>query len=350
MMIPKPNILTTPFAKTYNMNAMSKQAARFLLANKKNADMEDHGYETLLSNVNTMTFSHMTTMFRNIVDHNKLSSIYLFSYARSLVKDIPELLTIDDVVVDGKFIPSSVTPDLQRAWVNLTPVLTSNKKDRLGSVQIADIPKAVSSVVRAFLCTSYNDSDEWLPPKISAFVIEFYTMAMSSVLIRSFNLDWEEAHLVQLLFAWYYASLLGPNKDNDNEPILLHKNRQLFKGIANTTQLDELFGKINGIRDGRPMSIDIITEVIRSIGPARMKNLKGSDVYRLFSLSTADSTAMMIAVDYPPYFVHQILRTVSGAKHPILSNVLNTRMNKSNVLKTMDLLVRERSIFNGVNR
>lgn len=350
-MYQKPNILSTPFATAYNMNMLAKNAAKFLVANSKNADLTEYGYANLLQNTNTMTFSHMTTMFRNIVEAGKLSSLYLYSFSRGQVGDIPEMLTIDDVSVDAKFIDATIPPELRKVWVNLTPMVASNKKDRNGPISVSDVPRTVSTIVRAFLCTSYNDSvDEWLSPKISTFVIEFYTMAMSSVLVRTFNLDWEESHLINLLFTWYYASLLGPKTDNDAEPMLLHKNARLFKGISNSDQLATLMADINAVRGTRAMSIEVIIEVIHAMGPARMRSLKSGDMYRMISLASADTTSMMIAIDYPPYFVHQILRTVSGAKHPILSNVVNNRMNKADVLKTLDLLVRDKAIISGVNR
>lgn len=346
----KTTLLSTPFAQTYNMSLLAKQAARFLAANKQHTDLDEMGYVSLLRNVNTMTYSPISTMYRNIVQANLLDVVYPFSFSKGSVKDIPEVLTIDDVLIDGLHVPTSVPSNMQKVWVNLTPMISYNMKDRNDPVRISDIPKTVSTIVKAILCTSYNDSEEWLPLKISDFIIEFYTMAMSSVLIRAFNLDYEESHLIKLLFAWHYAALLDSPKSKDDVPKLLIRNRKLFKGMSGQDQMDEIFARINEVKNGRPMSISIITEVIKAHGPSRMNRIRTGDIYRMFALSSADNTSMMIAADYPPYFLHQVLNTVSGSKHPILNNVLNTKMNRMNVNKIIDTVIRSREIFEGAQR
>ncbi len=346
----KVNILDTPFAGSYNLTLMAKEAARFIQTNATRMDLDQSGYTNLLAEVRPMTSSHMNTLFRTIVEKDKLGALFLFSMVKDRNIDIPELLTMDDIVVDGKYLTIPVSANLKKAWVNLTPMLVASKKDRFGIVHVDDMPKLVSSVVRAFLCTSYNDSTEWLPPKISTFVIEFYTMAMSMVLDRLYNLDSEEAVLPKMLFAWYYSELLGPAKDNADFPVLLGKNTKVFKGLMAGQELQDLVARVNEIRDKRPMSLEIIAEVLRLIGPRRMQDLTASNIRRLFSLSAQDNTAMMIAIDYPPYLLHQILRVADGGKHAIMSTVYKNRFNGPYVKKVLDQLVITKQLIDGVKR
>ena len=346
----KQNILNTPFAQSYNLELMAKEAARFLQKNMPNMDMTQDGYVGLLSDVNPMTVSHMNSLYRNLVDADKLSSVLMFSLVKDKKADLPELLTIDDIVVDGKYLQVPVSKELQKTWVNLTPALTITKRDRYGSIYVDDIPKVVSSMVRAFLCTSYNDSTEWLPPKISTFIIEFYTMAMSMVMDRLFNLSWEESFIPKMMFAWHYSALLGPEKDTDDFPVLLSRNAKVFKGAVTGAVLKETIDKVNEIRDGRTMSLEIVAEVLRKMGPRRMENLQASDIRRLFSLSAQDNTAMMIAIDYPPYLVHQILRVAEGGKHAIMSTVFKNRFSGSYVKGVLDQLVITKQLIDGVKR
>lgn len=348
--MPKQNILNTPFAQSYNLELMAKAAARFLQMNLPLMDLQQSEYVSLLSDVNPMTSSHMNSLYRNFVDAKKLSSVLMFSLVKDKKADLPELLTIDDIVIDGKYLQVPVSKELQKAWINLTPALTITKRDRFGSVYVDDIPKVVSSMVRALLCTSYNDSTEWLPPKISTFVIEFYTMAMSMVMDRLFNLSWEEGFLPKMMFAWHYSVLLGPEKDNEDFPILLSRNAKVFKGAVTGQVLKETIDKVNEIRNGRTMSLEIVAEVLRKMGPRRIENLQASDIRRLFSLSAQDNTAMMIAIDYPPYLVHQILRVAEGGKHAIMSTVFKNRFSAPYVKGVLDQLVITKQLIDGVNR
>jgi hypothetical protein len=266
-----------------------------------------------------------------------------------VTKGLPELLTKDDICVDGAQLNLSISSEFKKAWVNLSPTL-SISKDRVGAVHVSDIPKLVSTAVRAFLCMSYNDMDEWLSPKMSVFVIEFYTMTMSHALNRAYNLDFEEDSLVKLLFAWYYAGLLGGTDKRADHPVLLRKLDKVFKGLQSPAVLEEQIARVNEVRDGRDMSIDVICDILRKIGPKRMSKLAGGHIYRLMSISSVDNNALLIGIDYPPYFVHQILRTASGAKHPVLSRVLDTKFNKQQVAKTLEQFVNNVNLFKGVNR
>jgi hypothetical protein len=346
----KPNILSTPFARAYNLEALAKDAAKFLQKHIQVMDLSQEGYIDLLSEVRPMTASPMAEFYRAIVTTNKLSNLLYFSLVNDKHADIPELLTMDDIVVDGKYLETSLPNELKKAWVNLTPVLTAMKRARSGQIFVDDIPKLMSSVVRAYLCTSYNDSAEWLPPKISTFVIEFYTLALSMVIDRLYNLNWEESLLPKLLFAWYYASLLGPAKDDPNMPLLLSRNSKLFKGVQTGEGLENTFAEINRIRGQRPMSLEVVAEVLREIGTRRMEHLQSVDIRRVFALSTQDNTALMIAIDYPPYLVHQILRVADGGKHPILSTIFKNRFSASVVNNVLDQLVLNKQLVEGVNR
>jgi hypothetical protein len=272
------------------------------------------------------------------MDERLFETLFVVSFSKGLV-DVPELLTMEDVVVDGKFVKATLPKELQRPWVNLTPMVSFNKNDRVKSVELADTPRAVSAVVRAFLCASYNDSKEWLTPKLSSFMIEFYTMAMTKIVNRLYNLDFEEAAFVNLLFAWYYATLLGPEGDKQADPIALRRARDIIKGKS-SQWIDEKMKIVNEIRGERDMSIQLIVEVLNKVGPKRMSDLRHSLIYK-----ASGGIAMTIAMDYPPYLLHQILSAASGTKNILLSDILNNRFSRADVIRTLDQIVMTKQIF-----
>jgi len=343
----KVTLLSTPFAKSYGMPQLIKESVRFLNTEANKFDMDQMAYKYLLSNVSTITHTHMNALYNNIVSRDMLDSMMFFSFTNQLLTDIPELLTIEDVVIDGKYVDLDIPTNLQKPWINLSPCMRNTTNE----FTIVDRPKLVSLVTKAHLCISYNDTQmnrEWLPPKISSLIIEFYTMTMAITLSRPFRLDEESTHLIRILFCWYFSSLLGPT--TGKIPDLLHRNRFLFKGAKTDTEIADLYDDILTAAGGEIDSIATITKVLVKIGPSRLSKIQPKDVYKVFSLSMADTPSMMIALDYPPYFVHQLLKLVSGQKHPILSTVLRNRFKKPEVMKTMDLLIRDRALFTGAVR
>jgi len=346
----KNNILDTEFAKVYNLKPMAKDAAKFLVAKRNLMDKTPEGYVQLVSDVNPMISSHMNTLFKNLVQRNKIKEIFMYSMIRGAVDDLPEILTIDDVVIDGKYIDTNVPSELQKCWVNITSSLSINRNDRTGLLQVNDIPKLISSLVRAFLCMSYNDSKEWLSPKAASFVIEYYTMAMEMVMDRLYNLNYEESVVPKLLFAWHYAELMADPKESSEVPTLLTKTSHLFKGNLSGARLQELLKEIVEFKSGRSMNIDTVVDCIKQFGVSRMKNLTKPNLYRYFSVSSADNTAMTIAMDYPPYFLHQILKVAAGGKHAILSTIYKSRFDKKYIEKTLDQIIIDKQLIEGVNR
>lgn len=346
----KINILDTEFAKTYNMGLMAKDAAKFLVARQSGMDRPSENYVSVIGDVNPMITSHMNTLFKNLVSRDKLKMLYMFSVLRGTVDDLPELLTIDDVIIDGKYVNANLPSHLQRPWINLTSALTFNRSDRSGLLQVNDVPKAVSSVVRAFLCMSYNDSKEWLTPKASAFIIEFYTMAMETVMDRLYNLNWEEALIPKLLFAWHYAELLSSPDEKSDVPALLTKSSSIFKGNLSGASLQELITSVLEIKAKRQMTIDVVVECIKKLGASRMSKLNKQNIYRYFAVSSADNTSMMISMDYPPYLLHQILKIAAGGKHAILTTVYKNRFDRKYVDKVLDQLVMDKALIEGVKR
>ena len=343
--MPKTYVHTTPIASLYNVGLMAKDSAKFLVEQARLSDRDPSGYASLFINVGNVT--HMQQIFKNIIESRKLNNVHLFSFSKGLV-DIPELLTMEDIVVDGKYLPITLPSELKKPWVNLTPMVAANQNDRFKSIELVDAPKAVSAIVRAFLTASYNDSDEWLSPKLSTFLIEFYIYSVGKVFNRMYNLDFGEAGLVSYLFAWYYASLLGPKNDKADDPILLRRNRSIFK-VFDSSQIDNLHKSINDIRENRPMSIDVIIEVINKIGAKRMAKLSRMEFVKAYAISATDNIATIISLDYPPYLMHQILRMESGAKHSIFSDVYNNRFSKLDLLRTLDQLALTKSLYE-VNR
>lgn len=314
----KITLFETSYAKTRPLAIMAGAAVPFLIKNGPAVLLQPNQIKEL-ENTRIYSSTPMSKLFQDIVNANKLNNFIFMNLAR-YSSDIPEVLALDDITVDGKNIPNVIAPkQLQKCWINLTPI-TTVKDSYNGSLNLTDVSAFTNMVLRSALVSTYNDSDIWLNPRLSATVIEMYAFTVSHVLTQAFGLTYEEEKFVQTLFACYYAQLLGGANDSLKMPALLM--RCTFLGSAQDIILR--MEQILQYRDNN--GEDILTPVkiisiLNQCGPARMKNFMPTMLHRYFSASSLDSQIMLIALEYPPYFVFQMLRLTSGYKNVLMKTV-----------------------------
>jgi hypothetical protein len=163
-------------------------------------------------------------------------------------------------------------------------------------------------------------------------------------------LAFEEEKFVQTLFAAYCCQMLSGGQTNLALPPLLARCQ--FLGAMN-----DIIARMEDIKPYREnggndvLDITKICKILNQIGPARMKTFQPTQLYRFMSSSSIDSQIMMIAMDYPPYWVYQMLRIASGYKNPVMSNVikLNASM-KQKVTQFATELQTSNQILTKLNR
>ena len=324
---------TTTLGRATALQQQAERALPFLISYK---DM------VLLSELDIQALSKMRTFSNTVLNElavlagneGKYSSVNFLNF-NGFTSSIPEILTVNDITIDGMTVQGAPA-FLQRAWVNLTPIL-GKKKTMSDPIYVTDIPRLQQLVIRALLSMSYNDSDRWLDPRLSTFIIESYSMTIAGQLQIAFNLNFDEVKMVQTIFALFYAQRLsGKEEDLTRDwPILI--NRCGFLG----SQL-ELVEKLNMISDfcgdDKLLSIDRCISILSQNGPSRMARFDSRGLYQMFSRSNAEAQSMVYALDYPPYWVYLVLKTLSNDKNPILANTFKvTDLKKKAMLFGSDL-------------
>lgn len=339
-------LFDTSFAKARSVTSMAQQAVPFIIKNKPLIVLEDIRD---LESVRVFSSTPLSKLFQDITTAGKLSNFTFLNLSR-FNKDIPEILALDDIVIDAKYIPSTPVPaQLQKCWINITPI-TSVKDSYNGSLNITDSAAFATMVVRAAIVSSYNDSDNWLNPRLATIVIESYALTISHVLRQAFTLSYEEEKFVQTLFAAYFSQMLGDKSAPLKVPPMLMRCSFLGSAadIIGRLELINQYRENNGEDILHPIKI---CSILSACGPERMKKFVPTMLYRFMSSSSLDSQTMMIAVDYPAYWVFQMLRVASGYKNPVMSNVikLNTQM-KTKINGFASELVSSNQILTKLNR
>ena len=332
------SIFATPVVQSRFTEAQFRAAASFLIKHRMDLVLSDVAIKSI-ANVRLFSSTPICRIYQNLVADGKLQK-FLFYDLSNFNGDVPSALTVEDVTIIGSILPGvPVVPELiNKTWINITPVC---KKDLYHDVTISDTTRFAEMVVRAALCEGYTKSVNklWLNPNLMAYAVEFYASVISSHLGNMFNLNIEESKFIGTLFAAYMAQqMIGDNALKEEVPQLLYRCTSLGSN-------QEIEGRLQSVRqyrhnDGRsPLNIELICHIIAEAGPGRMNKFTPSQCYTFLSSSFMDSQIMMIALDYPPYWVYQMLRVASGAKNPVINNYIRLTGNKNKLIAFADAVV-----------
>lgn len=349
----KPTIGTTPYGISLDLRKRAIEAATFLTKNSGVIIGRD-GAEYLKSSVKMTVSTPITSIYTRAADLNKLNFFTIFDL--SGVPDIPTLLTVNAIAVDGKYISPNIPHTLQNVWVNMTPFLKFNRNDAYNRIpQITDTVQLASVIARGLLCMSYNDSSVWLTPSLRITIIEAYSLCMTMRMKTMFDLNFEEFALCRLLFAAYMAQMLDAESVDKEVPPILYSCKFLYSDTGSPRTVAERLEKISGVRtkyaSNMELSIDTICKILSEVVPGRaQKLLKTAAFYQFMSRSPMDSQYMLLALDYPPYFVYMLLNNLKGGKNPFFQSLINFGDMKRTLNKFAEELVNSKMFIDRISR
>jgi len=349
----KPTIGTTPYGISLDLRKRAIESATFLAKNMGTTVGRD-GTEYLKSSVRMTVSTPVTDIYTKAADLDKLNCFTMFDL--SGVSDVPSILTATEIAIDGKYIAPSMPHEFCNVWLNLTPFLKSEKTNVSYNriPQITDTVQLASMVARGLLCMSYNDSPVWLTPSLRITLIEAYSMCMTMRMKTLFDLNFEEFALCRLLFAAYMAQMLDEECDKEI-PQILYNCKFLFMDTGTPKTIADRFDGISDARNrvapNMELSIETICAILREKGPERMKKLlKAPAFYQFMSRSPSDSQSMLLAMDYPPYFVHMLLNNMKGGKNPFFQSLIRFGDMRRTLTKFVDELVSSKMFIDKVSR
>jgi len=319
----RPTLLDTPFVLARDVTSHLRDALAFLIKNQHLIVPKERTKE--IAATRTFSTTPVSKIFKNIATVDKLNNFMFLdlSTVSRTSETIPEILVSDDLCIDGSAIQAfSVPAFAKKCWINLTPIL--GKKDSYNDTLFFTDTTALGQLItRAALVQAYQDKDNWLTIKQALTVVEFYATIMAQSITNIYNLDPMERRWIQTLFAIYYAKLIGPSDHTgDKVPALIMRCSFLGSG-ADILQVIEDIQPYIGENNGN-FTLPVLVKIINERGPARLKNYSVQMLYRSISVSAMDSSTMIIAMDYPPYWVYQLLRVASGYKNPVISGIVKT--------------------------
>ena len=299
---------------------------------------------SLVQPIRTILKTPMAELFDRLIVSNMLpnfASIYIG------VKDasIPELLASNSVTIDLKQAPGSETlrslPELRnKILVNLTSTLRPNTIQ--GGFTVNAVDTLQNLFCRGALVASYYDSADWLTPYLAEYTAKSYSMTLAGLISRYYNLSLAETLRIAGIFALYYCGLLTEQMSGMPPAY----TRCTWVGSRNElTQLYQLVqesGGINNLMD--------VCRIIVETGPDKMKAFNMGALFAMAGNLGPDLITSQIALEYPPYWVFQIVLALSGAKIPLIYQLNTQKLTAEGRSKFLVSLFSTESLFSVINR
>lgn len=316
------SLLETPYMRARDVTSHLKDALKFLIQNPQCILQSDKVREIETQRLFSSTAT--ARIYHTIAASGKMNNFLFLDYSdiSSRGASIPDILTSDDLCIDGSKIDNIIVPALvKRCWINVTPILASKRtRDAYNdTLNFTDLGQLANLVTRAALCQAYQDSDNWITIRQQLLLLELYAVIMAQVMTNTYRLDPIERRNIMTIFAAYYAQMIGTQEIKADIPPLLLRCPFLGSGTDIMQIMEEL--KKFREKDGF-LTLDGVIKAICKIGPSRMKNYNIHVLFRSIAGAAVDSSTMIVSMYYPPYFLYQLLRVASGYKNPVLSGII----------------------------
>lgn len=318
------SLFSTQYAKVSGMGVSLDKVTKFLLLNRSvvlSEETMERIFGTRIS-VNTP----LSNIFKHLSGHpcrNMFTGILPSSERNT--SEIPDLLALPSITLDlrGSTLPASVKslPEYNdKILINLSGLIRPTGYG--DTYEVSDFYEIQSLMIRGALCRSYTDVKfgyNWLSPSLSKFIIESYAVILSSQLVQTFALDFVQQMQVAAFFALYMSQKIA----NSNDPF--PQTFWLSTFLGDRKVVDEF------VSTHRDTITDTLTlsdtcDLIATHGSARMRNFDLRMLNQICSRIGSDNISNMIALEYPPYWVQQVLLAISAGKSTILAALKRYRL------------------------
>ena len=315
----------TGFSQVSGSRITATKALRYLIQSR-NCILPEASIERLYSD-KPMLETPMNVLFRHLREEGKALSLFAPVYLTSKMGSIPEFLTSMDVTFDTaqlteNYLTASLPELAGKTVVNLGDVLRTNR-NQPGEYSLMDTTTLHNRYVRGAMVMSYNDSDGWLTPALGVYLAKSYTMVISAIIAKFYDLVLQEQMTIGAVLTMYMCQQLMSSRDDYHRPALW--NRCTYLG--STTELERFAAAMRDHTD-TALTIKDVCDLISKLGPARMHNFSPEVFYRLTRTLGSSTTSSLIAVEYPPYWCYELCVAMSNGKTKLYFDMKANRLQE----------------------
>lgn len=338
----KQSIFDIGFCKYAGVRAQLPNVLKYALENRNSILSPDETTE-LANSIRSILKTPISEFFNRMIQMDLLRNFAPLYIPKGT--NIPEILatpmiTIDIRQADTKNFLDSIPLLRNKILVNVSSTIKTNHDEK--SISAVDVFQQY--FVRGHLVASYNDTDGWLNPYLAEYVMKTYSMTISGLISRYYNLSLSETLKVAGYFCLYFTHMLSKEKDNLYRPPLFYRCTFLGSNLELEELLDSCHDVIANSDGG--LSINQVCNDILTVNiNEKMKNFNTAVFLSLCGNLGPDLITSRIALEYPPYWVYMLLLAFSGAKIPLIYQLNSHRLAQDGKTKFLNVLANSNEVF-----
>ena len=318
------------------------KVVEYAVMNSDNTLIAPYVLEGMLSRSRALLSTPMADVFGRISSNQHTESIVAPMFLRN-TDGVPEILTSPGLVVDLKQSQNRAHQGMasirDRVLVNLTSVIRLDQQR--SELVLTDTDSLHNFYVRAILVAGYHDlRQSWVPSAVADFLIKSYSIIISAMISARYQCSFAEQTTIGALCALYFSNLMLDSSDKITNPLYFKASAYL----GSRYELDRIADSVTCSPD--KFTIDELAETIGEVIGGRLRDFNGL-LYREIAGSLAgDIVSGNIALEYPPYWAHLILQSVSGKKIAITYQLNKNSLTANARNELVGPLLRHTPLFN----
>jgi hypothetical protein len=227
----------------------------------------------------------------------------------------PEIITMPHVLIDvlqlkevspGMYNTVNSLPEYKdKLILNISHLLKKHNE-----LVVSDMNELQSLFVRAALVRSYYNTDNWLMPALIKYLSESYSMTISANIAGLYSLTYQEQLVVATALTAYFHKMCYNSKDTEF-PVSINDCAYLGNRIDIIKRLEHFKEVLGG---HTKMDLGRLCDLIVQTGPDRMNTFNLKALYTRCRRLGSDELSSQLAIEYPPYWAHQVILVLSGVK------------------------------------
>lgn len=319
----KIGLFNTNYAKENGVVRGVESTMRYLIDNRRTVITDNDA--TVLYQTKMLSMSPLNKIFLHLYTEGMMDAFTLIDTSMS-TQSIPELLSINDFTVDTKQFDNAknvfgTIPEFKnKIIINVAPLV---RRSRDGFVRLISVDDLHNQVVRGALVSSYYNctDDTWLNPALVKYIANTYSACIANPIVNHYRLSIPEQLTIMGIFTYFIM-----NKMSDAAYELTSQCEYLGNKFAIKTMLDR-FDEV--VDDKTEFDIDKACDLVVACGPDHMKNFNRDILIRMVGRIGSSPIATNVALEYPPYWTHQLVYALSGTKTRLNDILQKTKLLKS---------------------
>jgi hypothetical protein len=316
------NIFETTAYSFYNVVDQLPTLTKFLIDNRN--------FRITTENINTIYRT-------NVLSNTAIKAIFDTAYKSNVLDrfapikiqptnvSIPEFVTTDLFIFDIlqiKDINSSIYNSIN-ALPEFTDKMVLNFTQYLKAktMETNDMSGLQSEIVKGILIRSYYNSIDWLSPDLINYLAKSYSMIISSLISKTYNLDYNQQLIIATIFTIYFHQMCYHEPNAKDLP---HRALNLSTHLGNRIQVKDTFDQIqehlgNDLDLSIPRCCELIAKMIN-----RLDTFVPNKLFNICQgLNSTKPMSNILSLEYPPLWAHAILTALSGSKSSLSMKLKN---------------------------